>query len=101
MYRKLGQDEEADSKLGELLSGIGSLLASEAAVGQVTPACLSLRSHCTPDSLPRSRHDQNRQCTCLCTSVPVTVTCPQWRCNLEVLKVTAVDPCNAIDLAFR
>ena len=36
MFRKLGDDEEADTRLGELLSGIGSLLASEAAVGQVT-----------------------------------------------------------------
>lgn len=35
MYMKLGEDEEADNKLGELLSGIGSLLASEAAVAQV------------------------------------------------------------------
>ena len=35
MYRKLGQDEEANNKLGELLSQIGSLLASETAVGQV------------------------------------------------------------------
>ena len=34
-HKKLGQDEEAGTKLGKLLSGIGSLLASEAAVGQV------------------------------------------------------------------
>ena len=36
MFRKLGNDEEADTRLGELLSEIGSLLASEAAIGQVT-----------------------------------------------------------------
>ena len=35
VHEKLGQDEEAGTKLGRLLSGIGSLLASEAAVGQV------------------------------------------------------------------
>ena len=77
MYSKLGQDEEADSKLGELLSEIGSLLASEAAVGQVTPASLSPHSHCIPDSLSRSRHGLNRQHTCERPSVPAaTVTCP-------------------------
>lgn len=35
VHKKLGQDEEAGTKVGRLLSGIGSLLASEAAVGQV------------------------------------------------------------------
>ncbi len=44
MYRKLGADEEADNKLGELLSGIGSLLASEAAVGQVALPASCLHS---------------------------------------------------------
>ena len=35
MYEKLGGNEDADSKMGELLSGIGSLLATEAAIGEV------------------------------------------------------------------
>ena len=35
MYEKLGGDEDADSKMGELSSGIGSLLATEAAIGEV------------------------------------------------------------------
>ena len=47
MYRKLGADEEADNKLGELLSRIGSLLASEAAVGQValSASCIYTAHH--------------------------------------------------------
>lgn len=42
MYEKLGKDEEADNMLGELFSRIGGLLASEAAVGQVTAPLLTL-----------------------------------------------------------
>jgi hypothetical protein len=35
IFEKLGGDEEASRSMGELLAGVGSLLASEAAVSQV------------------------------------------------------------------
>lgn len=42
MYEKLGGNEMADSKMGELSSGIGSLLATEAAIGEVRAPSMML-----------------------------------------------------------
>ena len=39
VVEKLGGGPEAARSMGELLSGVGSLLASEAAVDQVLSAC--------------------------------------------------------------
>ena len=62
VFRKLGNDEEADTRLGELLSGIGSLLASEAAVGQVTVHIpFIFETLCTQDSPTSSRDTKQRK----------------------------------------